>query len=190
MTRYKITVRGTDIELRGYLDGEGTLRLTAKSLEGIGLVVASEAPDGWNPFAITEPDYPPSLEKSIDVLTGIGASADSIVDLIEKFAAIHFGQAQVIRGERYLREQAEAELRDRELHHFEVEQENASLKASRDQYTRDMVTRVNEAEGEVDQMKAGAAEIAQALSDNWEQGDLAGAVNEAIEFLRGMEEAK
>jgi hypothetical protein len=157
VSRYKVTVRGTDIELRGYVDGDATLRLTAKSLEGLGLVIASPAPAGFNPFAITEPDYPPTLENSIDVLTGIGATADGIVDLIEKFAALHFAQAIVIRNERYLREQAEAELRDRELHHFETEQ-----------------------------MVAGASAVADALSDNWEQGDLAGAVSEAIGFLRGM----
>jgi hypothetical protein len=53
-----------------------------------------------------------------------------------------------------------------------------------------MVARVDAAEGEVDEMRARATEIADGLSNNWEQGDLAGAVNEAIEFLRGMEEAK
>jgi hypothetical protein len=55
-----------------------------------------------------------------------------------------------------------------------------------------MVARVDEAEGENDRLKGRAAEasaIADALSNNWESGDLAGAVNEAIAYLRGLETA-
>lgn len=128
MSRYRITVRGTDIELRGIIDGDATLRLTSQSLEGIGLVIASPAEDDYDPFGITYPDDPPSLEQSIDVLTGIAASVDNLVGLIETFATLHYSQAMVIRNERFLHEQAEAELLKRELHHFEVEQENARLK--------------------------------------------------------------
>lgn len=158
MTRYKITVRGTDMELRGYVDtNPEDLAAFAKSVEGRGVVVASEAPQGWNPFGITEPDYPPSLENSIDLLSSLAATSENMVDLIERFAALHFSQAMVIRGERYQHERAEAELLSRELHHFETEQ-----------------------------MVAGASAIADSLEKNWEQGDLAGAVNQAIGFLRGM----
>ena len=35
-------------------------------------------------------------------------------------------------------------------------------------------------------MIAGASAVADSLEQNWEQGDLAGAVNGAIGFLRGM----
>jgi hypothetical protein len=160
MTRFKVTVRGDGVELRGYVDNY--LPGIARVMEPYGVVVASEASDDYNPFGITEPDYPPSLENSIDVLTGIAASSAGIVSLIENFASLHYGQAMVIRGERFQREQAEAELRNRELHHFEVEQEN-------------------------DELRAEATRIADTLEGNWEQGDLAGAVNEAIAFLRGME---
>jgi hypothetical protein len=128
MTRYKITVRGTDIELRGYLDGEATLRVTAKVMEGIGLVIASPAEDDFDPFAITEPEYPPTPERSYAVITEMYADSTDINNFMETLAMLHFGQANVIRGERYLREQAEAELRNRELHHFEVEQENVMLR--------------------------------------------------------------
>jgi len=50
----------------------------------------------------------------------------------------------------------------RELHHFETEQENARLAA---------------------QLRE-ASQIADDLEGNWEQGDLAGAVNRAVAFLR------
>jgi hypothetical protein len=192
MTRFRVTVRGTDIELRGYVDGEATLRVTSKVLDGIGIVVASPAADDYNPFAITEPDYPPTPERSYAVLTQLFADSADINQFLEQASLLHFGQANVIRGERYLREKAEAELRDRELHHFEVEQELAQIKGTQDQYTRDMVARVDEAEGENDRLKGRAAEasaIADALSNNWESGDLAGAVNEAIAYLRGLETA-
>lgn len=78
---------------------------------------------------ISEPENPPSLEKSIDVLTAMAASTTGLVELIESFASIHFGQAVVIRGERGRTERAEAELQARELHHFETEQIIEQIKA-------------------------------------------------------------
>jgi hypothetical protein len=165
MTRFRATVRGTDIELRGYIDGLATLRVTAKTLEGIGLVIASPAEDDFNPFAISEPDYPPTLESSRSLIAGLVEQTGNLPDLYEYLAELHFRQANVIRGERYLREKAEAELRDRELHHFETEQ-----------------------------MVAGASAVADSLEKNWDSGDsdndLAGAVRDAIGYLRGMEKAK
>lgn len=158
MTRYRITVRGTDIELRGIVDGEPNLFHLTGQMEDFALVIASEAPDDYSPFGITEPENPPSLETSIDILTSIAASSDGIVNLIENFASLHYGQAVVIRNERFLRERAEAEQRDRELHHFETEQ-----------------------------MVAGASAVAEALEQNWVQGNLADAVNNAIDFLRRLE---
>jgi hypothetical protein len=141
--RVRITVRGTDIELRGYLDDDNTdYRLVrfSKAMEPFGVVVASPAADDYDPFFIQ------------------GIPTEDVWQM----------QATVIQGERALREGAEAELRDRELHHFEVEQENARLMATNtelaqllaategraDEYTRMMVGRVNEAEGVVDQIKA------------------------------------
>jgi hypothetical protein len=52
----------------------------------------------------------------------------------------------------------------RELHHFETEQENERLKAER----------------------AKAAQYADALESNWEEGDLASAVADAVAFLRSL----
>lgn len=132
--RFKITIRGNGVELRGYIDGEhADLNAFAGAVKPW-MVVASPAADDFNPFGITEPEHPPTLEASIDILTGIAASSGNMVEVIENFAALHFGQANVIRGERYQREQAEAELRDRELHHFETEETLTKIKATIDNW--------------------------------------------------------
>lgn len=189
MTRFRVTVRGTDVELRGYIDGTATLRLASQQLEGIGLVIASPAEDDYNPFQITEPEYPPTPETSLEIMQSIWEQSESPEQFVMHVANIHFMQANVIRGERWRAETAEREYMNRELHHFEAEQELDRLKASQDQYTRDMVARVNDAEGEADRLRAdvsGASAIADALDDNWEQGDLAGAVHQAIEYLRAL----
>jgi hypothetical protein len=151
--RYRITVRGDKSELRGYITTptEEGLRIAAESVTPIGLMVASQAPDDYNPFAISEPEHPPTLEAS----TGIMESLIDLADgdnhaLLEELSRIHYAQALVIRGERALREQAERalateiaehattlhhgqalekEMRSRELHHFETEQENGRLEA-------------------------------------------------------------
>jgi len=157
VSRFRVTIRGDGTEIRGYATIEAMASLTSPPGEQPYMVIASPAEDDFDPFAITEPDYPPTPERSFAVITELYADSENIVDFMERLSVIHFGQANVIRGESYLRERAEAELRDRELHHFETEQ-----------------------------MVAGAAVIADSLEKNWEQGDLAGAVNEAIGFLRGM----
>jgi hypothetical protein len=76
---------------------------------------------------VSDGDIQPSLDHIIDVLHQW--DSPTLPDLIRWMATIHMMQADVIQGERRLREDAEAELRDRELHHFEVEQENARLQA-------------------------------------------------------------
>jgi len=43
--RFRITVRGDNLELRGYLDGEQTLLELADAMKGLGVVVASPADD-------------------------------------------------------------------------------------------------------------------------------------------------
>jgi hypothetical protein len=49
--RYRITVRGEDTELRGYIDGdESRLRKLSLLMEPFGLVVASPAQPDYNPF--------------------------------------------------------------------------------------------------------------------------------------------
>lgn len=78
---------------------------------------------------ISEPEHPPTLEGSMDVIQSIMLAADTIEGAIAALAVMHLSQAIVIRGERGRAEQAEAELVARELHHFEVEQENERLKA-------------------------------------------------------------
>lgn len=126
--RHRITVRGTDLELRGYIDGEATLRVTSKVMEGIGLVIASPAEDDYNPFAISEPDYPPTLEGSTEIVQAMWDDKESVGTFLARLAYLHFMQANVIRGERGRAERAEKELLSRELHHFETEEENARLR--------------------------------------------------------------
>lgn len=46
MTRYRVTVRGTDIELRGIVDGDATLQLLSREMQPLGMVIASPLPDG------------------------------------------------------------------------------------------------------------------------------------------------
>lgn len=131
MTRMRITVRGDGTELRGYATMEALVSLTSPPGEQPYIVTASPADDDYNPFAISEPENPPTLEKSIDVLTDIAKESSNLVEVIERFAAIHYGQAMVIRGERGRAERAEAELVGRELHHFETEQIIERIQAAR-----------------------------------------------------------
>lgn len=127
--RFKLTIRGDDTELRGYMDmgTTDTLAAFANAVEPYGLVIASAVEDDYNPFGITEPEHPPTPEASREVIRGI-LQLLSPSDAEDYLAQLHYGQAVVIRGERYRADQAEAELRDRELHHFEVEQENERLR--------------------------------------------------------------
>jgi hypothetical protein len=131
--RFRITVRGLGVELRGRFDqltdeDAPTLADFADAMEPFGMVVASPASDDSDSFGITEPENPPSLEKSRDIIGAMMENASNPADLLDMLATIHCGQAVVIRGERYQREKAEAELRDRELHHFETEERLAKVK--------------------------------------------------------------
>jgi hypothetical protein len=116
--RYRITIRGDHAELRGYIStptDEG-LRIAAQAVTPIGLMVASPVGEDYDPFAISEPDHPPTIEGSKAVIERFIEEADGDMHtLLESLAVLHNAQALVIRGERYLRERAEAELRDREL---------------------------------------------------------------------------
>jgi hypothetical protein len=130
MTRFRITVRGEGAELRGYIDGStDTLGDFSNLMAPVGLVIASPAPDDFDPFGISEPGHPPTPETSTDIIRGLAEVCDSQEEMIQQFAMMHYAQAMVIRGERYQREQAEKELFSRELHHFEVEEQAERLKA-------------------------------------------------------------
>lgn len=124
--RYRITVRGLGLDLRGFMDqrldeDQPTLTDLADAMKPFGLVMAS--PMEGKPF-----EGQPSMEQSIDVVQGVVASADDLVAAIEGMAMLHYGQAMVIRGERDEREEGIRLMHERELHHFEVEQENAALR--------------------------------------------------------------
>jgi hypothetical protein len=112
MTRFRITARGVDVELRGYADGVANAAILADAVKPMGLVVmASEAADDFNPFAISEPEYPPTIEASLTLIQGIfdmaqGAGVEQD-ELVRALAELHYAQALVIRGERGQREQLE-----------------------------------------------------------------------------------
>lgn len=119
---YRITARGTDVELRGYVSGDANVRLLAQALDGLARVFASPmSTDG-------APPTDPSLETSLAQVTAMAEEAPSQLTFLAAIAQLHFMQAMVIRGERDQREAAEKELRDRELHHFETEQKLAEQK--------------------------------------------------------------
>lgn len=46
---YRVTIRGTDIELRGQVSGDATLRMVANAMDGLAMVIAS--PLGMEPEA-------------------------------------------------------------------------------------------------------------------------------------------
>lgn len=128
MSRFRVTVRDASIELRGFIDGEDVLRTVADDMAPAA-VVASPAEDDYNPFEETQQEA--SLRTIMNVLEQYGYTEEQKVELptlIEIMADLHGMQARVIRGERARADALEVELRDRELHHFEVEQENTRLK--------------------------------------------------------------
>lgn len=49
--RFRVTILGKEVELRGYVDGEDNLRGLASAVRGFGTVVASAADDDYNPFS-------------------------------------------------------------------------------------------------------------------------------------------
>jgi hypothetical protein len=126
--RFRITIRGEGIELRGYVDGDPEDLDALARMCDPWLVVASVAPDDYDPFAISDPGDPPTRRQSLSLIQHMwDEDTASPEKFVSDVAMLHFAQAVVIRQERALREKAEAELRDRELHHFETEQENERL---------------------------------------------------------------
>lgn len=118
--RFRITVRSETTELRGYTEVDSAEHLTefAQNMAPVGVVIASGMHEEFDWRTV------PSPESSLELVK-------YYIDqgFIEELAQIHFMQAMVIRGERDGRESAEAQLQERELHHFEVEQENEQLRA-------------------------------------------------------------
>lgn len=156
--RHRITVRADNVELRGYINTESNEELVefSQNMAPVGVVIASAADPDYDPFA-------PSLELSLNTIIGL-IQNNGIQDteaLVMHMAGVHYMQAQVIQGERRQKEEAQAELTRRELHHFETEQELERIQA--------------EAKGHAD-----------SLEGNWEEGDLASAVNSAVSFLRAV----
>lgn len=130
--RYRITVRGLGLELRGIMDqgldeDQPSLAEFAKAMEPFGIVVASEATDDYDPFAVH-----PTVEQSLVSIAGMiqDNGVEDVQGLVMHMAGIHYMQAQVIQGERREKEAAQAELRDRELHHFETEQASERAEAN------------------------------------------------------------
>lgn len=117
MTRNRITVRGEGIELRGYIDAESgneIERLFADDLDERAVIMVSPAEDDYNPFVselpegISEPDFPPDLNASREIIQSTAMHSTGVVDFFEQMAVLHYNQALVIRGERGRAERAEA----------------------------------------------------------------------------------
>jgi len=122
--KHRVTVRGHGLELRGFIDSEQTdLVEFSNALNGFGLVIASPMEPMVEPF-----DGQPDLEGSRAKIMEFLADVPDAPTFIERVVHLHFMQAMVIRGERDRAERAESELQERELHHFETEQENERLR--------------------------------------------------------------
>lgn len=57
---------------------------------------------------ISEPQDPPTIDMSREIVSNIALNATGAVDFMEQIAHLHYSQAVVIRGERGRAEQAEA----------------------------------------------------------------------------------
>lgn len=107
--RFRITVRADNVELRGYFDGtQEELQEFSMNMAPVGMVIASLALDGYDPFGITQPSDPPSIVSSSEVIQGIWESSDDTSTVMSMLTALHYQQAFVIRGERHRAEVAEA----------------------------------------------------------------------------------
>lgn len=123
--RFRITVRGQGVELRGYLDGDiEKLGAFSDSMKPFGVVVAS-------PMAEHEVPDDPNLASSIERVEDIHSTAEGEEAFRAEMAILHYMQAVVIRGERDQREYVEREMAARELHHFETEQIIEKIKIAR-----------------------------------------------------------
>jgi hypothetical protein len=106
--KMRVTVRGEGTELRGYASMEALASLTSPPGEQPYMVTASPVDDNYNPFLITEPENPPTLELSTALISGIWNESADVGAFVAQMSMIHHAQASIIRHERYLREQAEA----------------------------------------------------------------------------------
>lgn len=69
--RYRITVRGEGVELRGYVDGTiERLESLSYLMKPFGIVVASEADDDYDPFK-NEDEYTRMMVGRVDEAEGI-----------------------------------------------------------------------------------------------------------------------
>lgn len=148
-TRFRITVRSLGLELRGYIDNgidedETKLAALAEAMQPFGVVVASEAEHDYNPFRDwTGGDqdrlarvsrYAAHLEQK---LANIQDVADAQIDDKE-----HPLRRRIVMQRREIRQawlssrnyqamwrKAKRDNEERELHHFETEQENERMRA-------------------------------------------------------------
>lgn len=129
---HRITVRGDGTELRGQYSESRTgipLQQFSYDMAKYGMVIASQSPGDVDMFAITDPDNPPSFEKSRELIEAwFEQAGDAKDELLDHLANVHSNQAAVIRGERHRGDTAESELMHRELHHFEAEQAVEQIK--------------------------------------------------------------
>lgn len=67
--RYRATIRGEGTELRGYLEAPTTYALSAHAryLEPLGMLIASPAPDDYNPFRAADEERRAVLESELTI---------------------------------------------------------------------------------------------------------------------------
>lgn len=86
--RLRITVRGTDVELRGYVDGMANARLLSQQMEGIGVVAASVADDDYDPFKeqeLRELHHFETEEKNERLANELAQANNNHADLARKY---------------------------------------------------------------------------------------------------------
>lgn len=184
--RFRITVRALGVELRGYIDNgldeeETKLSDFAKAMEPIGVVVASPVEHDYNPFK----EWTASDQERYARITRLAADVQqqlaNIKDVYE--AQIddkeHPLRRRIVMQRREIRQawlssrnyqamwrRAKSELEQRELHHFETEQENERLKADHSDTEKQLIDQVNNQADTIERMSALLERIKQARSNH------------------------
>lgn len=149
--RYRITVRGLGIELRGFMDqglGEDqpTLEELAHAMKPFGVVVASEAEHDYNPFQEWTGHLQDRLAQATRAAAHWQQQVNNLQDLVDsnmdpdeipKIRRIIMQRREIKEAWRAARNyqamwrRTQTELEQRELHHFETEQILEKIKATR-----------------------------------------------------------
>ena len=150
-TRFRITIRGLGVELRGYMDqgideDQPTLEELAEAMKPFGVVVASEAERDYNPFAEWTghlQDRLARLSRNIGHFQQRAENAEATLkaDIDPKEMPL---RRRIVMQRREIREawnssamyqrmwrRVKGQQQERELHHFETEQILERVQAAR-----------------------------------------------------------